>query len=673
MSWRPPLPWDRRWVRRMIMPAIVLAAVTGSYWRSLGGRFIWNDSDYVTRADLRGLDGLGRIWTESGATEQYYPLLHSAFWVEYRLFGDEPLGYHVVTVLLHATACCLLALALIRLAGVAPVAADAVPNSRSAPSRGRGAGARSGKIISASPRAAADPRAAAWLAALLFAVHPVHVESVAWITEQKNTLSLVLYLGAALAYLRFDRTRRRGGYALAVALFVLSLLCKTVTATLPGALGVVLWWRKGRLSWRGEVRPLLPLLVVGAGAGLFSSWVEQHYVGAHGADFAVSATERVLIAGRAVWFYLWHVVCPAGLNFIYPRWTIDPGQGWGWLVVAGVAAMGMALWARRWRGALAAYLFFLGSLLPVLGFVNLYGGLYSHVWDHWQYLADLGPLALIAAGLTRLEPALGKRSWRIGAGALVGLLGLLSWRYSAMFADNVTLFRETLARNPDCWMAHNNLGLELAKSPSRLPEALAHFEMSLRINPENAEAHNNLGMVLAGLPGRAPEAIAHYEVALRLRPDNAEAHNNLAIVLAGLPGRASEALAHFEEALRIRPGFAEAHLNLANILSGIPGREAESLANYEAALRLRADYAEAHYNLANMLANVPGREAEAESHYEAALRIKPDYVEALNNLGILCARQGRLADASRHWERALDLAPDFADARRNLDLLQSGN
>ena len=301
MSWRPPLPWDRRWVRRMIMPAIVLAAVTGSYWRSLGGRFLWNDSDYVTRADLRGLDGLGRIWTESGATEQYYPLLHSAFWVEYRLFGDEPLGYHVVTVLLHATACCLLALALIRLAGVAPVAADAVPNSPSAPSRGRGAGARSGKIISASPRAAADPRAAAWLAALLFAVHPVHVESVAWITEQKNTLSLVLYLGAALAYLRFDRTRRRGGYALAAALFVLSLLCKTVTATLPGALGVVLWWRKGRLSWRGEVRPLLPLLVVGAGAGLFSSWVEQYYVGAHGADFAVCATERVLIAGRADW------------------------------------------------------------------------------------------------------------------------------------------------------------------------------------------------------------------------------------------------------------------------------------------------------------------------------------------------------------------------------------
>ncbi len=655
------------------MPAIVLAAVVGTYWRSLGGGFIWDDNDYVTRADLRGLDGLGRIWTESSATAQYYPLVHSAFWVEHRLFGDKPLGYHVVTVLLHAGGCCLLALALIRLAGVARVAAEPVPNSPSAPSPRPGSRARTGSTKPSPPRAVADPRPAAWLAALLFAVHPVHVQSVAWITEQKNTLSLVLYLAAALAYLRFDRTRGRGAYALAAALFVLSLLCKTATATLPGALAVVLWWRKGRLSWRGEIRPLLPLLVVGAGAGLFSSWVEQHYLGAHGADFAMSGAERVLVAGRAVWFYLWHLVCPAGLNFIYPRWTTDPGQVGGWLVAAGVPALGMALWTLRRRGALAAYLFFLGSLFPALGFVNLYAGLYSHVWDHWQYLADLGPLALIAAGLARLEPALGKRAWRIGIGALVGLLGLLSWRHSAMFADNLTLFRETLARNPDCWMAHNNLGLELAKLPGRQPEALAHFEMSLRINPENAEAHNNLGMALAGLPGRTPEAIAHYEAALRLRPDNAEAHNNLAIVLAGLPGHASEAIAHFGEALRIWPGFAEAHLNLANFLSAIPGREAEAMAHCEAALRIRPDYAEAHYSMANALAMLPGREAEAERHYVTALRINPDYVEAYNNLGILCARQGRLADARRQWERALELAPGFTDARRNLDLLQSEN
>ena len=655
------------------MPAIVLAAAAGAYWQSLSGELIWNDSDYVTRANLRGLDGLRRIWTEPGATEQFYPLLHSAFWVEHRLFGDTPLGYHVVTVLLHASACCLLALALIRLIGIARAPTEAAPQSPSAPRRRRGSGARTVSPLSASPRAVVDPRTAAWVAALLFAVHPVHVESVAWITEQKNTLSLLLYLGAALAYLRFDRTRARGDYALAAVLFVLSLLCKTATATLSGALAVVLWWRKGRLNWRGEVRPLLPLLVVGAGAGLFSSWVEQHYVGAHGADFAANGATRVLVAGRAVWFYLQHLVWPAGLNFIYPRWTIDPAEAWGWLVAAGVPALAAVFWSLRWRGALAAYLFFLGSLFPALGFVNLYGGRYSPVWDHWQYLADLGPLALFAAGLARLEPVLGKLTWRIGIGSLVGLFGLLSWKHSAMFADNVTLFRETLARNPECWMAHNNLGMELAKSPGRRPEALAHFEMSLSINPENAEAHNNLGMVLAGLPGRAPEAIAHYEAALRLSPDNAEAHNNLAIVLAGLPGHASEAVAHCAEALRIRPGFAEAHLSLANLLSGFPGRAAESLAHYEATLGLRPDFAEAHYSMANFLAQLPGREAEAEARYETALRINPDYAEAHNNLGILCAQQGRLADARRHWEQALRLAPGFEDARRNLDLLQSGN
>jgi len=649
------------------MPALVLAAVAGSYWRSLGGAFIWDDNDYVPRAELRGLDGLRRIWTEPGATAQYYPLVYSAFWVEHRLFGDEPPGYHVVTVLLHAGASCLLALALIRLAGVTGVAAGAVPKTPTDPTRRPGVGA----TASAPPRAAADPRTAAWLAALLFAVHPVHVESVAWITEQKNTLSLVLYLGAALAYLRFDRTRGWKAYALAAALFVLSLLVKTATATLPGALAVALWWKKGRVSWRGEIRPLLPLLIAGAGAGLFSGWVEQHYVGAHGAVFATSGAERILIAGRAVWFYLWHLVCPAGLNFVYPRWTVDPGQAGGWVVAAAVPAL--ALWARRWRGALAAYLFFVGSLFPALGFVNLWAGQYSHVWDHWQYLADLGPLALIAAGLARLEPALGQRAWRLAVGALVGLLGLLSWQHSGMFADNRTLFARTLDRNPDCWMAYNNLGLELAKLPGRLPEAVANYEESLRLNPDNAEAHNNLGLALAGLPGRAPEAIAHYEAALRLRPDNAEAHNNLAIVLAGLPGRAPEAIAHFEEALRIWPGFVDAHLNLAYLLSAVPGREAESLAHGETALRIRPDDAKAHFAMGNLLAGLPGREAEAEKHYETALRIDPDYVEAHNNLGILCARQGRLADARRHWERALELAPGFEDARRNLQLLQSGN
>ncbi|MES1194404.1 MAG: hypothetical protein ABUL65_00830, partial [Opitutus sp.] len=272
-------------------------------------------------------------------------------------------------------------------------------------------------------------------------------------TEQKNTLSLVCYLGAALVYLDFDATRRRRAYMVALGLFVISLLCKTVTVTLPAALLVVLWWRRGRLEWRRDFRPLLPWLVIGAAAGLFSSWVEKHYIGAKGVDFDLTLLERGLVAGRAIWFYLGQLVWPFGLNFIYPRWVPDPAVWWQWLFPLGVFGLAGALWAmrRQARAPLAVFLLFAGSLFPVLGFVNLYGGLYSFVWDHWQYLADLGPIAFIAAVLTR--------SWERGplrfrltgpllGAVLAGLCAVLTWQHCRMFRDEETLYRLTLARNP---------------------------------------------------------------------------------------------------------------------------------------------------------------------------------------------------------------------------------
>jgi hypothetical protein len=222
---------------------LIFCATVVAYLPALSNDFIWNDSDYVTAPVLRSLEGLARTWTKVGATQQYYPLLHSAFWVQHRLLGDHPLGYHLVTLLLHAGS------------------------------------------------------------ALLFALHPVHVESVAWITEQKNTLSLAFYLAAAAVYLRFDEMRRLRTYAAALALFVASLGCKTVTATLPAALLVIFWWKRGRLGWRRDVRPLLPWLALGAVAGLFSNWVEETYLGAKGANFNLPALGRVLVAGRAIWFY----------------------------------------------------------------------------------------------------------------------------------------------------------------------------------------------------------------------------------------------------------------------------------------------------------------------------------------------------------------------------------
>lgn len=618
--------------RTFALAAAVAGATFVAYFPSLSGELIWNDLDYVTKPALRSLAGLGRIWTQPGATEQYYPLLHSAFWLQCRLWGEHPLGYHLVTLALHAGAAVLFALVLRRLA---------IPG--------------------------------AWLAALLFALHPVHAESVAWITEQKNTLSLVFYLAAALVYLRFDETRNRQAYAGALGLFVLSLLCKTVTATLPAALLVVLWWKRGRLD-RRDVVPLLPWFAIGAAMGLFTSWVERHYVGAQGDNFDLPWLERGLVAGRALWFYLGQIVWPLNLNFVYPRWTPDatvPGQ---WLFPLGALALAAGLWAlrRRSRAPLAAYLFFAGSLFPVLGFVNLYGALYSWVWDHWQYLPDLGLIALIAATLTRGGELVPPR-WRflgpVGAVLLVLGLGTLTWRHTKIFHDDETLFRATLARNPDCWMAHYDLGNLLAKTPAGVPEAISHFQETLRLKPGYAGAHINLGVILADLPGRSAEAVAHLEAAVQSEPKNAKAWYDLAHLLAARPARAPEAIAYFEHALRLKPDFAAAHNNLGNLLANYPDRLPEAVTHLEAALRLVPDYAEAHNNLGNLLAKYPERLPEAVTHLETALRLAPDFAEAHYNLGNALARMpGRRADAITHYEAALRLKPDYAQAHVNLGI-----
>ncbi len=618
--------------------ALVFIATFLAYLPSLRGEFIWNDSDYVTAPALRSVGGLVRIWTDVGATQQYYPLLHSAFWVQHLLWGDHPLGYHIVTLLLHAASAVLFALVLRRLLD----------------------GPRSG--------AAAHPYPGVeWLAALLFALHPVHVESVAWITEQKNTLSLALYLAAALAYLSFDESRRPRAYATALALFACSLLCKTVTSTLPAAILVAFWWRRGRLGWRRDVLPLLPWLALGAAAGMFSSWVERTYGGAAGPDFDLPFIARPLVAGRAVWFYACNLAWPSGLDFIYPRWRVDASVWWQWLFPIGALAAAAGLWAlrRRTRAPLAAYLLFVGSLFPVLGFVNLYGARYSWVWDHWQYLADLGPIALAAAGLIAGCRLVTARLPGIAMGlaaALCVLLGALTWSHCGMFHDNLALYRENLALNPGSWMAHNNLGCELDAQPGHRDEAIAQFEEALRLKPDFVEAQNSLGCDLEKVPGRLNEAIAHYEEALRVKPDFAEAHYNLGNALNSA-GRTAEAIGQFEEALRLRPNHVFAHYNLGNALDAL-GRTAEAIDQYQEALRLNPDYVEAHNNLGCELEKEPGRLNEAIDQYQEALRLDPGNVVAHTNLGkALTKVPGRLEDAAAQFGEALRLKPDYADAR----------
>lgn len=602
------------------MGVLVFLVTLVAYWPALNGALLWDDAGHVTRADLQSFSGLVRIWTEFGATQQYYPLLHSAFWLEHQLWGDATLGYHLVNLLLHATAACLFAALLRRLA---------VPG--------------------------------AWLAALLFALHPVCVESVAWISEQKNTLSLVLYLCAALAYLRFDTNRRPAHYACATALFVAALLTKTVTATLPAALLVVFWWQRGRLSLRRDALPLLPWFACSALAAFVTAAFERRLIGAQGADFTLSAFERCLLAGRVVWFYFGKLLWPADLIFIYPRWTIDATASWQWLFpLAALALLGALLWrARISRAPLAVALLFVGSLFPALGFINVYPFVFSFVADHFQYLPSLALFALAAATLTRLPPP----ALRSTAAVLLLVLGTLAFRQTRTYRDLFALYETTLAQNPDCWMAHNNLGTALVES-GRAAEALPHFEHAIALRADFAEALNNLGDALNQL-GRSLEAIPHLERALRLQPAYAEAHNNLGVAFMSTD-RAADGLARFAEAVRLKPGYALAHRNLGRAIAR-SGRTAEALAHFARATQLQPDFADAHLDWAIAL-TILERYTEAAPHFETALKLNPGSPDAHAAYARALAATGRFDNAISHYEQALEFNPNSAELHLQLAL-----
>jgi tetratricopeptide (TPR) repeat protein len=609
------LTWPVGWVC-----ALIFAIAFAIYFPALNGGLLWDDPSHVTRPELRSLAGLFRIWFEPGATQQYYPLLHSAFWVEARLWGDATLGYHLVNVVFHATAACLLGVLLRRLA---------VPG--------------------------------AWLAALIFVVHPVCVESVAWISEQKNTLSLVLYLCAALAYLRFDTSRRAPAYLFASGLFLLALLTKTVTATLPAALLVIFWWRRGRLNLRRDVLPLLPWFALSAAFAVVTARIEATFViGAEQSHYALTFLERGLLAGRVIWFYLSKLLWPANLIFIYPRWQIDAGAAWQYLLPLAVLGALAGLWFARRRALLAAALFFCGSLFPALGFIDIYPFVYSFVADHFQYLASLGVFAASGAGL-----ALGLVRWPRATRAIciVVLLGLagLSWKQGRMYRDVVTLYETTLQQNPSCWMAHNNLGATLLIA-GRPQGAISHFDATLRLNPQYAEAESNWGDALRQI-GQPREALAHYERAFALQPNFAETHNGWGIALVAL-GRSEEALPHFITAVRLKPNFPSAQFN-AGLGLAKAGKVAEAIPHFQAAVESKPDYAEAELSWGMALAQTQ-RFPEAVAHFEQALRLDPKSARFQLTYARALAVAGRHGDAIAHYQAALEREPNSPEAHYGL-------
>jgi protein O-mannosyl-transferase len=613
--------WERGWLKGVLLFAAVIL-VYQPVWH---GKPLWDDDAHLTPPGLRSSQGLTHIWIEPGATQQYYPLVYSIFWVEYKLWGDTTLGYHLINILLHAFSALLLWKILRRLQ---------VPG--------------------------------AYLAAAIFALHPVCVESVAWISEIKNTLSGALYLGAALVYLRFDRTRNWKFYFVTLGLFLLGLMSKTVIATLPAALLVIFWWQRGKLSWKQDVLPLLPFFVVGIGAGLFTAWVEWKFVGARGSEYDFTLIERVLIAGRVIWFYLGKLVWPVDLIFIYPRWHVSQTVGWQYLfpITALLVSVGL-WWLSRWnRGPLAAWLFFVGTLFPVLGFINVYPFCFSFVADHFQYLASIGPITLAAAGIAILFRSLRNQRQFLGpvvCGTLLLVLGVLSWRQSGMYTDIETLWQTTIARNPDCWLAHNNLGGYFYRE-GRVKKALEHYQRAVQIDPDVSEAQNNLGAALAA-EGRFDEAIEAYRKAIQIRPDDANALNNLGMALAAR-GQFDDAIENYRKAIQIYPDDADTQDNLGAALTS-KGRLDEAAQCYQRALAIDSDFAKTYNNLGILLAK-QGRITEAIEHYQKAIELNPDNAKIYDNFGKLLVTQGRTPEGVEQFQKALEVAPDDADAHNEL-------
>ena len=604
--------------------AIALVILTFlAYLPALRCGYVWDDDFYVTKNPLlTAPDGLERIWFSAHNQSQYFPLVYTTLRFEHTLWGLHPVGYHFVNILFHALNALLVWAVLRKLA---------LPG--------------------------------AWLAAAIWAVHPVNVESVAWITELKNTQSTLFYLLAVLAWMKF--TARETGrpwrfYGLALVLQALALFSKTTACTLPAALLLVLWLRKEPIGWRRLVQ-VAPFLALGVAMGLISVWWEAH-LGNYGneLDYSFNGLERLLIATHALWFYVTKLVWPAKLAFSYPRWEIDvrdPRQ-YTWLI--GCVVIALFLWWRRrvlGRAPVAAVVFFVAALSPLLGFIPLYTFRYTFVADHYQYVASIGLIALFAAAVSsRVD------TWQLGTtgrcallASLLFALGALTWRQAHIYHDEESLWRDTIAKNPASWMAHTDLAGVLLES-GRATEALEEAEQTLRIKPDCAEGHYNLGNVLVSV-GKVDEGIGHYEQALRINPSIAAAHYRLGLALAR-EDRMPEAIEHWEQALRINPDYADAHSKLGVALAE-QGRMPEAMQHWEQAVRVNPDDADAHNRLGLALAK-QGHMQDAVGHWEQVLRVNPAFPGAHYNLGIALCTEGKWQEAAGHFERELLARSDNA-------------
>ena len=612
------------------MLALVLLVVA-SYVPALWAGFVWDDVVFAEEPVVRDPAGLWSIWFSPRALENeghYWPVVYTSFWLEHRLWGLSPSGYHAVNVLLHAANVLLLWRLLLCLA---------VPG--------------------------------AWVVAAVFAVHPLHVESVAWVIERKDVLSALFYLGAALAWIRFVRTPAWGRYLLALGLFTAGLLSKSIVVTLPAALLIWHWWQHGRVMRTDLVR-VAPFFLV---ALCITAADLAFYASREPLSLGYSLVERTLIAARALWFYAGKLLWPSDLAVIYPLWDIRIGDPLAWMYLVAAAGLAAGLWLGRdrWgRGPLAGALFFAVTLSPVLGFVD-YGYMqFSFVADRFQYLAGIGVLAVIVGAGVHATSRLPHPLKTATAGLLVvvlAALGTLTWRQAGIYRDELTFFSHILAHNPAARGAHHNLGNALLDA-NRPHEAVAALRTAVEQLPDAANVRSDLGRALVRLD-HLDEAAEHLRRALQLDPRNRNALQNTGEVLRK-QARFEEAAGYYRAVLDVAPRYALAHAGLGDALFSL-GRHDDALASLQRAASLGARPAEVAptRRLMGRVLHEQGRFEAAAAQYARALEAAPDAPEALavrSDLGRTLLSLERFDEATGHFLRVLELDPRNRDALQNM-------
>jgi tetratricopeptide (TPR) repeat protein len=559
------------------------------------------------------LSGIGWAFTSTEAAN-WFPFTRLSYMLDDQFFGLSSGASHLVNLLLHA------------LAAVA--------------------------LFTFLERATRARRPSA-IVALLFALHPLHVESVAWVSERKDVLSALFWFLALFAYVRYVERPGVGRYFVLTAWFVLGLMSKPMIVTLPFVLLLLDFWPLRRPPGLGLLREKIPLFALSAITSI-ATYLAQRHSGAVGAFGAVPLGLRSANALVSYATYILKVFWPSGLAVFYPYPAAIPL----WQAAASAAALAAVTFAALWLWRRAPYLaigwfWFLVTLLPVIGLVQVGGQARA---DRYMYVPIIGLAIALAWGSADLLRRWPRVRFALAAAVLIACVPATRAQL-AYWQNSETLFRHALAVTAGNDVAEHNLGDYLIGIPGELPEAIAHLQASIRIAPNSAKTHTELGNALSRVPGHEREALAEYEAAVRLAPDSALTHDSLGSALAQA-GRLQEALAEYEIAQRGAPDSAIPHDNMGNTLARM-GRTHEAIAEYETALRLDANSAEAHNNLGVVLSSQPGRLPEALQQFEAVVRLKPDSAEAHLNLGkALAMDPARMPDAIAQFEAALRLNQD---------------